>query len=118
MTGLDRSSSAAYRSAWRADFSNQSLNLLHAEAFHHAVLDYDWLAQVRGHSLGWVCAFDGDTLIGFVNVAWDGDDHKRRALLKGLLNISGSATGARPVELTVVVQSEVRPWRFPRREIA
>jgi hypothetical protein len=41
------------------------------------------------------------------------DDHKRRALLKGLLNISGSATGARPVELTVVVQSEVRPWRFP-----
>jgi hypothetical protein len=35
-----------------------------------------------------------------------------------VLNISGSATGARPVELTVVVQSEVRPWRFPRREIA
>jgi GNAT superfamily N-acetyltransferase len=22
-----------------------------------------------------VCAFDGDTLIGFVNVAWDGDLH-------------------------------------------
>jgi GNAT superfamily N-acetyltransferase len=49
--------------------------VLHAEAFHHAVLDYDWLARVRGHSLGWVCAFDGDSLIGFVNVAWDGDDH-------------------------------------------
>jgi ribosomal protein S18 acetylase RimI-like enzyme len=64
-----------YRFTWRADFSNQALNLLHAEAFHHAVLDYDWLAQVRGHSLGWVCAFDGDSLIGFVNVAWDGDDH-------------------------------------------
>jgi ribosomal protein S18 acetylase RimI-like enzyme len=64
-----------YRFAWRADFSNQALNLLHAEAFDHAVLDYDWLAQVRGHSLGWVCAFDADTLIGFVNVAWDGDDH-------------------------------------------
>ena len=64
-----------YRFAWRADFSNQALNALHAEAFDHAVLDYDWLAQVRGHSLGWVCAFDGDRLIGFVNVAWDGDDH-------------------------------------------
>jgi GNAT superfamily N-acetyltransferase len=64
-----------YRFAWRAEFSNQSLNVLYAEAFHHAVLDYDWLAQVRGHSLGWVCAFDADTLIGFVNVAWDGDDH-------------------------------------------
>jgi predicted nucleotidyltransferase len=41
------------------------------------------------------------------------DNPKRLALLKGLFNISGSAVGARPVELTVVVQSEVRPWRMP-----
>jgi hypothetical protein len=41
-----------YRFAWRAEFSNRSLNMLHAEAFRPAVLDYDWLAQVRGHSLG------------------------------------------------------------------
>nr|BFE79617.1 hypothetical protein GCM10020093_022180 [Planobispora longispora] len=41
------------------------------------------------------------------------DDRERRALLAGLLGISGSAAGARPVELVVVVQSEVRPWRFP-----
>lgn len=40
-------------------------------------------------------------------------DHERHALLRGLLKISGSANQARPVELTVVVQSEVRPWRFP-----
>jgi GNAT superfamily N-acetyltransferase len=64
-----------YRFQWRAEFSNQSLNVLHAEAFHHAVLDDDWLTQVRTHRLGWVCAFDGDTLIGFVNVPWDGDLH-------------------------------------------
>jgi GNAT superfamily N-acetyltransferase len=64
-----------YRFQWRAEFSNQSLNVLHAEAFSHAVLDDDWLAQVRSHSLGWVCAFDHDTLIGFVNVAWEGDLH-------------------------------------------
>lgn len=64
-----------YRFQWRAEFSNQWLNALHAEAFNHAVLDDDWLAQVRTHSLGWVCAFDGDTLIGFVNVPWDGDLH-------------------------------------------
>jgi len=40
----------------------------------------------------------------------------RRALIDGLLPISGAraATGpARPIELTVVVQSEVRPWRYP-----
>ncbi|MFD4971496.1 aminoglycoside adenylyltransferase domain-containing protein [Streptomyces sp. NPDC058424] len=40
---------------------------------------------------------------------------ERRALLHGLSCISGSgSTGeARPVELTVTVQSEVRPWRYP-----
>ncbi|WP_405651372.1 aminoglycoside adenylyltransferase family protein [Streptomyces sp. NBC_00019] len=41
------------------------------------------------------------------------DARDRRALLDGLLRISGSGDKARPVELTVVVQSEVRPWRYP-----
>ncbi|MFB8018547.1 aminoglycoside adenylyltransferase family protein [Streptomyces rubiginosohelvolus] len=41
------------------------------------------------------------------------DEQERRALLEGLLSISGSGDTARPVELTVVVQSEVRPWRYP-----
>lgn len=41
------------------------------------------------------------------------DDRQRRALLAGLLEISGLTAAVRPVELTVVVQSEVRPWRFP-----
>ncbi|WBB61080.1 aminoglycoside adenylyltransferase family protein [Streptomyces sp. WMMC500] len=38
---------------------------------------------------------------------------ERRALLDGLLRVSGFTGGLRPVELTVVVQSEVRPWRYP-----
>ncbi len=41
------------------------------------------------------------------------DDRERRALLRGLLEISGLTAAVRPVELTVVVQSEVRPWRTP-----
>lgn len=41
------------------------------------------------------------------------NQQERRALLGGLLQISGSRNKARPVELTVVVQSEVRPWRYP-----
>ncbi|MCX5358585.1 aminoglycoside adenylyltransferase family protein [Streptomyces sp. NBC_00124] len=41
------------------------------------------------------------------------DARNRRALLDGLLRISGSGDKARPVELTVVVRSEVRPWRYP-----
>ncbi|MFB7191065.1 aminoglycoside adenylyltransferase family protein [Streptomyces sp. NPDC056230] len=41
------------------------------------------------------------------------DEAERRALVEGLLEISGLTPTVRPVELTVVVQSEVRPWRFP-----
>ncbi|MFJ6672928.1 aminoglycoside adenylyltransferase domain-containing protein [Actinosynnema sp. NPDC091369] len=37
------------------------------------------------------------------------EDVRRRALLAGLLALPGS----RPVELVVVAQPEVRPWRFP-----
>ena len=60
---------------WRGDFDNAELNALHAEAFEHRVLDYDWRGQVERHSLGWVCARDGEELVGFVNVAWDGGAH-------------------------------------------
>ncbi|MQY10086.1 Streptomycin 3''-adenylyltransferase [Streptomyces sp. RB5] len=41
------------------------------------------------------------------------EERERRALRDGLLRVSGSRNKARPVELTVVVRSEVRPWRFP-----
>ena len=60
---------------WRGDFDNAELNALHAEAFEHRVLDYDWRGQMERHSLGWVCARDGEELVGFVNVAWDGGAH-------------------------------------------
>ncbi|GAA4687751.1 aminoglycoside adenylyltransferase family protein [Streptomyces chumphonensis] len=40
-------------------------------------------------------------------------ERKRRALLEGLLGVSGFPPRGRPVELTVVVQSAVRPWRYP-----
>ncbi|WP_331771054.1 aminoglycoside adenylyltransferase family protein (plasmid) [Embleya sp. NBC_00888] len=43
---------------------------------------------------------------------------RRRALVEATLEISGERARhgpARPVELTVVVQSEVRPWRYPPR---
>ncbi|PZT70792.1 nucleotidyltransferase [Streptomyces sp. SW4] len=41
------------------------------------------------------------------------DERERRALLEGLLALSGWRNKARPVELTVVVRSEVSPWRYP-----
>ncbi len=60
---------------WRGTFNNDDLNSLHAEAFEHRVLDDDWATQVNRHSLGWVCAYLGSELVGFVNVAWDGGVH-------------------------------------------
>ncbi len=41
------------------------------------------------------------------------DKRERRALVDGLLQISGPRVGQRSLELTVVVQSDVRPWRYP-----
>jgi streptomycin 3"-adenylyltransferase len=41
------------------------------------------------------------------------DSAQRRVLVSGIMPLSGSAVAARPVELTVVVQSQVRPWQYP-----
>lgn len=41
------------------------------------------------------------------------DDRERRALTDGLIPISGTRAGSRSIELTAVVQSAVRPWRYP-----
>jgi len=65
---------------WRGDFDNAEVNELHAEAFGTRVFDaseWDWLALVHEHSLGWVTARDHETLVGFVNVVWDGQVHAR-----------------------------------------
>jgi GNAT superfamily N-acetyltransferase len=61
--------------AWRGEFANGEVNALHAEGFGHRVLEDDWRGQVERHSLGWVCARQGDELVGFVNVPWDGAVH-------------------------------------------
>jgi GNAT superfamily N-acetyltransferase len=64
--------------AWRGDVTSAELNALHAEAFDTRVFgddEWDWSAQLAGHSLGWVVARDGDTLVGFVNVVSDGLVH-------------------------------------------
>jgi ribosomal protein S18 acetylase RimI-like enzyme len=60
---------------WRGPFSNDEVNPLHAEAFGHRLLPDDWVGQVERWSLGWVVARDGEALVGFVNVPWDGGVH-------------------------------------------
>ena len=63
------------RYAWRGDFGNDEINVLHARGFGHQVRADDWRAQVTRHSLGWVTARNDGALAGFVNVAWDGGVH-------------------------------------------
>ena len=60
---------------WRGAFNNHELNQLHAEAFHHPPQPSRWWQRVNQHSLGWVCARQHHTLVGFVNLAWDGAAH-------------------------------------------
>ncbi|MBW1598391.1 GNAT family N-acetyltransferase [Streptomyces sp. JJ38] len=61
---------------WRGDFDNAAVNALHAAGFGHPSQGVDWRDRVHRHSLGWVCARrDGEDLLGFVNVAWDGGAH-------------------------------------------
>ena len=86
---------------WRGSIRNDELNALHAEGFDHRVLDDDWERQLAEHSLGWVTARDADTLVGFVNVAWDGGVHA--FLLDTLTAAShrGRSIGTRLVEIAV-----------------
>ncbi|HUZ12234.1 MAG TPA: GNAT family N-acetyltransferase [Caulobacteraceae bacterium] len=60
---------------WRAAFSNDELNALHAECFGHAQGRHDWWGQVTRFSLGWACMRRSRRLAGFVNLAWDGGVH-------------------------------------------
>ncbi|MGW8355467.1 GNAT family N-acetyltransferase [Streptomyces wedmorensis] len=60
---------------WRGDFENAALNELHADGFGHPVGRTDWRERLDRHSLGWVCAWEAGSLVGFVNVVWDGGVH-------------------------------------------
>ena len=63
---------------WRGAFANAEVNELHAEAFDTRLYDeteWNWQELTARHSLGWVVARDGDGLVGFVNVLWDGLVH-------------------------------------------
>jgi ribosomal protein S18 acetylase RimI-like enzyme len=61
----------------RPPLDNRVLNALFSVGFPSWQTEpdtSDW-QQVLAHSLTYVCAYDRDTLVGFVNVAWDGGAH-------------------------------------------
>lgn len=63
-----------FRLAWREELSDAEVVALVRS--HEGRVAVGWWDRVRPFSLGWVTARDTDgTLVGFVNVAWDGGDH-------------------------------------------
>jgi GNAT superfamily N-acetyltransferase len=68
--------SATARYEWRGDFDDDEVNDLWAEAFgwNHEGTRMR-VVVLHEHSLGWVVSRDGDRLVGFVNVIWDGCLH-------------------------------------------
>jgi GNAT superfamily N-acetyltransferase len=54
--------------------TNEELNALFATSTWP---NHEWwdLVPVLQKSLGYVCAFQGNRLVGFVNIAWDGGQH-------------------------------------------
>src|SRR5439155_1752198 len=60
--------------AWRAPVTDDEMVALVRSHGGRAVPG--WWDRIRQHSLGWVTARARDgTVVGFVNVAWDGGDH-------------------------------------------
>lgn len=59
---------------WRGGITDGELVTLTES--HGGRSEPGWWDRIRRHSLGWVTARSADgTLVGFVNVAWDGGDH-------------------------------------------
>ena len=91
---------------WRGPFSNDEVNVLHAEAFDHGPIDDDWAHNLNRHSLGWVTARAEGELVGFVNIIWDGVVHafvedtcvsermRRRGIGAELIRVAREASAA------------------------
>lgn len=63
---------------WRGPFTSAEANRLHAAAFGTRVYtddEWDWVALVERHSLGWCTVRIEGELVGFTNVIWDGLVH-------------------------------------------
>ncbi len=89
------------RIEWRGAFTNEEVNELHAEAFETRVFDEsecNWQELTGDNSLGWVVARQGETLVGFVNVVWDGMTHAWIQDVMVALSSRHQGTGVRLIE--------------------
>lgn len=60
----------------RFTVDDEAVTDVHRLAFGSSVTAvHPWVHQLEHHSLAWVGAFAGSTLVGFANVCWDGGSH-------------------------------------------
>jgi predicted N-acetyltransferase YhbS len=59
---------------WKLAVPDHEVDHLHAEAFGEPPGRYSW-KRAQPFSLGWVTAHEASHLLGFANVAWDGNLH-------------------------------------------
>lgn len=93
---------------WQGAFANDEMNVLHAEAFGTRVFtadEWDWVALTQQHSLGWVVARVGGSLVGFVNVLWDGLVHAWLQDTMVAASVRGRGVGT---ELVAVARREAQ----------
>jgi GNAT superfamily N-acetyltransferase len=92
----------------RPPVTNQELDPLFASAWpHHTTFDF---TPVLRQSLAWVCAYAGERLVGYVNLAWDGAQHafildttvhaefQRRGIGVRLVELAAAEAAAKGVE--------------------
>jgi GNAT superfamily N-acetyltransferase len=111
---------------WRGEFANGEVHALHAEAFNTRLYEkseWNWVRLCQQHSLGWVVAREAGTLVGFVNVLWDGlvhayledmmvaADHRHRRIGVGLVHAARDAARTAGCEyLHVSFEEDRRPF--------
>ncbi len=60
----------------RFPVNNLTVSDLHARAFGTPVGTVQpWADRLQRHSLSWIGAFQGETLVGFVHACWNGGSH-------------------------------------------
>jgi GNAT superfamily N-acetyltransferase len=89
---------------WRGPFTSAEANHLHAAAFGtraYTDAEWDWVALVERHSLGWCTARIDGELVGFTNVIWDGLVHAWLQDVMVLPSQQRTGIGQAMVELAV-----------------
>jgi ribosomal protein S18 acetylase RimI-like enzyme len=67
---------------------------------HGGLAEQGWWDRIRPRSLGWVTARLADgSLVGFVNVAWDGGDHAFLLDTKTRSSLQGRGIGTKLVDV-------------------